>query len=370
MERSDMKINIKALSKDELYAFIEKLGLKQYRAGQIIIWIYSQYAASFDEMTNLSKDLRERLKETAVVNNLTLLKTLESKDGTQKFLFELEDGELIESVLIPDNERLTLCISSQVGCSMLCGFCLTGSAGFKRNLKSYEIVDQVISVMRIIRDKNITKPEKSGHHITNIVLMGMGEPLNNFNEVVSALWKITELMKFSKRRITLSTSGIVPKIRSLAETGLGVNLAISLNATTDETRSRIMPVNKKYPLKELIKACRQFPLPPRNRITFEYVLIAGINDSEADALRLVNLLQDIRSKVNLIPYNPPLTVINNQASKSRAQALQFSRPAEADILSFQKILLDRGLMAVIRKSRGTDISAACGQLKADYTAGR
>lgn len=365
MKHNDMKINIKALSKDELYAFIERLSLKPYRAEQIINWIYSKYAESFDEMTNLSKDLRERLKETAVVNNLTLLKTLESKDGTQKFLFELEDGELIESVLIPDEDRLTLCISSQVGCSMLCGFCLTGSAGFKRNLKSYEIVDQVISVMRIIRDKNITKPEKSGHHITNIVLMGMGEPLNNFNDVVSALWNITELMKFSKRRITLSTSGIIPKIRSLAETGLGVNLAISLNATTDETRSMIMPVNNKYPLKELIKACRQFPLAPRSRITFEYVLISDINNSEDDAFRLVNILKGIRSKVNLIPFNPH-TGINNHAAKSGVHSSYFSRPSETNILAFQKILLDRGLTAVIRKSRGTDISAACGQLKADY----
>lgn len=365
-----MKINIKELSKEELAAFIERLGLKPYRTEQIINWIYRRYAASFDEMTNLSKDTREKLKETAVISNLTLLKTLKSKDGTQKFLFELEDGELIESVLIPDNERLTLCISSQAGCAMSCGFCLTGSAGFRRNLKSYEILDQVISVMRIIRDTTLSKPEKSGHHITNIVLMGMGEPLNNFNEVVSALWKITDLMKFSKRRITLSTSGIVPKIRSLAETGLGVNLAISLNATTNETRSMIMPVNKKYPLKDLIKACRQFPLPPRNRITFEYVLFAGINDSEDDALRLVNILKGIKSKVNLIPYNPPHTVTNNHAPKSSKRFSHFSRPSEADILAFQKILLDRGLMAVIRKSRGTDISAACGQLKADYTAGK
>ena len=368
MKHSDMKINIKGLSKEELSAFIERLGLKPYRTEQITNWIYRKYAVSFDEMTNLSKDTRERLKEASVISNMTLLKTLESKDGTQKFLFELEDGELIESVLIPDNERLTLCISSQAGCAMSCGFCLTGSSGFRRNLKSYEIIDQVISVMRIIRDTTIAKTEKSGHHITNIVLMGMGEPLNNFDEVVSALWTITDLMKFSKRRITLSTSGIIPRIRSLAETGLGVNLAISLNATTDETRSKIMPVNNKYPLKELLKACRQFPLPPRSRITFEYVLIAGFNDSEDDAFRLVNLLKGIKSKVNLIPYNPPHTVINNHDSKSSARSLHFSKPAEADILAFQKILLNRGLMAVIRKSRGTDISAACGQLKADYTA--
>lgn len=370
MKHNDMKINIKELSKEELSAFIERLGLKPYRTEQIINWVYRKFAVSFDEMTNLSKETREKLKDTAVISNLVLLKTLKSKDCTQKFLFELEDGELIESVLIPDNERLTLCISSQAGCAMSCGFCLTGSAGFRRNLKSYEILDQIISVMRIIRDRGITKPEKSGHHITNIVLMGMGEPLNNFDEVVSALWKVTELMKFSKRRTTLSTSGIIPKILSLAATGPGVNLAISLNATTDETRSMIMPVNKKYPLKELIKACRQFPLPPRSRITFEYVLIAEINDSEDDAFRLVNLLKGIRSKVNLIPYNPPHTAINNHASKGSARSLHFSRPAETDILAFQKILLDRGLMAVIRKSRGRDISAACGQLKADYTASK
>ena len=398
MKHNDMKINIKDLSKEELAAFIEGLGLKPYRTEQIIHWIYRKYAASFDEMTNLSKDTREKLKEAAVIGSLTLIKTLESKDGTQKFLFELEDGELIESVLIPDNERLTLCISSQAGCAMSCGFCVTGSAGFRRNLKSYEILDQAISVMRIIRDRKTTMLEESGHYITNIVLMGMGEPLNNFNEVISALWKITGLMKFSKRRITLSTSGIIPKIRALAETGLGVNLAISLNASTDEVRSIIMPVNKKYPLKELLKACRQFPLPPRGRITFEYVLLAGVNDSKDDALRLVNLLKGIRSKVNLIPYNPPHTVTDNHASKRIAKTshllpltshlsphtsyllpitynlkssllfLHFSKPPETDILAFQKILSDRGLTAIIRKSKGTDISAACGQLKADYTA--
>jgi 23S rRNA (adenine2503-C2)-methyltransferase len=370
MKHNDTKINIKSLSKDDLYAFIGRLGLKPYRADQIINWIYGKYATSFDEMTNLSKDTREMLKETAVISNLTLIKTLQSEDGTRKFLFELEDGELIESVLIPDDDRLTLCISSQVGCSMSCGFCLTGSMGFKRNLKSYEIIDQVISAMRMMRDAGIARPEKSGHHITNIVLMGMGEPLNNFNEVVSALRKITELMKFSKRRITLSTSGIVPKIQSLAETGIGVNLAISLNATADETRNMIMPVNKRYPLKELIKACRSFPLPQRGRITFEYVMIAGINDSKEDALRLVSLLKGVRSKINLIPFNPPADIAYNQAIKSVAWFSQFRRPSDNDILAFQKILHDRGMTAVIRKSRGADISAACGQLRADYTARR
>jgi 23S rRNA (adenine2503-C2)-methyltransferase len=379
-----MKTNLKQLSESELKGFIKQLGQPSYRANQIINWIYKKMATSFDDMTNLSKELRENLKDIAVVGNLNLVQRQVSKDGTEKFLFELEDGETIESVLIPNNsppvnsslaraytgelkERFTLCISSQAGCALGCRFCMTGRLGLKRNLRAYEIVDQVLAVSRLIEQKPITPPllrgdtggkkrqtrEKSG--ITNIVFMGMGEPFNNFDQVVLALWNITGLMGFSKRRVTVSTAGIIPGIKKLPEKGPDVNLAISLNATTDETRNMIMPINKKYPLKQLIKACKEFPLPPNRRITFEYVLLDEINDSTEDAHRLVKLLKGIRSKVNLIPYNPPPNT-----------PINYNKPADDKILEFQGILYKAGLTVIIRKSKGADISAACGQLRAAY----
>jgi len=236
------------------------------------------------------------------------LKRQISKDRTEKFLFGLEDGETIESVLIPDTDRLTLCISSQVGCAMGCKFCLTGKIGLKRNLKAYEIVDQVISVVRVLSLESGLRPmgvvSPGQRKITNIVLMGMGEPLANFSEVVESLWRMTEFMGFSKRRITLSTAGVVPKILKLSGIAPKVNLAVSLNATTDEVRNKLMPLNKKYPIKNLLDACKKFPLEPGRKITFEYVIFDGVNDSPDDARRLVRLLKGIRCKVNLIPFNP------------------------------------------------------------------
>jgi len=345
-----MKTNIKALPVEEVTAFIENLGQKPYRAKQIITWIYNKLATSFREMTDLPKSLREMLNKTAFISNLKLQKRQISEDGTQKFLFELEDGETIESVLIPDKNRLTLCISSQVGCAMGCKFCMTGKLGLMRNLKAYEIVDQIIAVQRLINNS----PK-----ITNIVFMGMGEPLHNFDEVIEALWRITNLIGFSKRKITVSTVGIIPRIFELAEKGPQINLAVSLNATTDKVRNKIIPINKKNPLKELLNACRKFPLSPRRRITFEYILLEGINDSKEDALRLVKLLKRIKSKVNLIPYNPLY-----QALPVTHTALNepFRKPSEDKIRAFQKVLLNAGLTAMLRKSKGRDISAACGQL--------
>jgi 23S rRNA (adenine2503-C2)-methyltransferase len=360
-----MKINLKALSEKEMPEFVQNLGQSPYRAKQIINWIYKKYAASSEEMTDLPKSLREKLLKTAFISNLKLLKKEVSKDGTQKFLFELEDKETIESVLIPDKNRLTLCISSQVGCAMRCKFCMTGKIGLKRNLKAYEIVDQIISAQRMLKETKIT----------NIVFMGMGEPLNNFTEVIEAILRIINLLGLSRRKITVSTAGIVRKIFELAGAGLQVNLAISLNATTDHVRDNIMPVNKKNPIKQLLQACREFPLAlTRNakrsrRITFEYVFLEGINDSKEDALRLVKLLKGIKSKVNLIPYN----LI--QESTSSASFKRFDRteelkplrtPSEDKILFFQKILRNAGITAMIRKSKGSDISAACGQLRASY----
>ncbi|MBI5664033.1 MAG: 23S rRNA (adenine(2503)-C(2))-methyltransferase RlmN [Nitrospirae bacterium] len=368
-----MKTNLKQLSKQDLFLFMERAGQKQFRTNQIISWIYKKLAVSFDEMTDLSMAFREELYNIAVISNLTLLRRQVSKDGTQKFLFELEDGQTIESVLIPNSKgegRFTQCISSQAGCAVGCKFCMTGRLGLKRNLRAYEIVDQVIFVRRFISrqrtngtssaiDTFIKESPGTSHSedktdITNIVFMGMGEPLNNLHEVGRALSILTDLMGFSRRGITVSTSGIVPGIRKLAEIKPLVNLAVSLNATTDDTRNRIMPINKKYPLKELIRACRDFPLPPRRRITFEYVLLDGINDSPDDARRLVKLLAGIKSKLNLIPYN---SLDNTEDLKP---------PLESNVFAFQKILQKAGMTAMIRKSMGADISAACGQLKAAY----
>jgi 23S rRNA (adenine2503-C2)-methyltransferase len=335
------RINLKSLSKKEIVTFIEGQSLPLYRADQLIHWIYQKYASEINEITEFSKELRNALNEIAFISNLELVKKLKSSDGTEKFLFSLEDRQTIESVLIPDKNRLTLCISSQVGCAMGCRFCLTGKTGFVRNLKSYEIVDQILAVNRIIRPGNVT----------NIVLMGMGEPLENFDEVVDALWRIVQFVGISKRRITLSTAGIVPKMLLLPEKAPAVNLTISLNATTDEERNEIMPVNRKYPIRSIISACKKYPLQPGRRITFEYVLIEGKNDSVEDALRLVKLLKGIHCKINLIPINPH-------------PAIDFERPSEEKVLAFQKILLQNDVRALIRESKGQDILAACGQLRA------
>jgi len=338
------------MTEEELTVFIESLGQKPYRVKQVINWIYKRSAVSFDEMTDISKDLRAEMSRRAFISNLKVIGVLRSIDGTKKFLFGLHDGETIEAVLIPDGNRNTLCISSQVGCRMACRFCITGRLGLRRNLKAFEIVDQVITVRRLCREERIT----------NIVLMGMGEPLDNPDEVIEAIDKIIRYMGFSKRRITISTSGVIPHIKRIFEKGLDVNLAVSLNATTNKTRSILMPINRRYPLDELLKVCRSLPLPSRRRITFEYVLIGGINDSEEDADRLARLLHGIRAKVNLIPYNP----INNKYLTTR-----FNRPNNESILDFQRILINRGITTIIRKSKGQDIEAGCGQLRASYLRG-
>ena len=337
------KIDLKSLSKDDVESFIKDAGLPSFRSRQILHWIYERYAQSLEEMTELSKKLREELAERAYISNLTLLNRLTSHDGTEKFLFGLEDGETIESVLIPDEERLTLCISSQVGCAMGCVFCLTGKSGLKRNLGPHEIIDQVISVNRMILPRRIT----------NIVLMGMGEPLANFDNVVEALRRMTGVMVISPRRITLSTAGIVPRIAELGQLGLKVNLAISLNATTDSVRDVIMPINKTYPIKAVLDTCRKLPLQQTRKITFEYVMLKDINDSTADAKRLVRLLHGLQSKINLIPFNP-------------YSDYEYERPDDIAVLLFQEILAKAEVTVIIRKSKGRDILAACGQLKARY----
>jgi 23S rRNA (adenine2503-C2)-methyltransferase len=365
-----MKINFKHLSSNEIRDILAGLKAPSYAHRQIIDWIYRKSARSFDEMTDISKQLRTQLKSIAFISNLTLMKKRVSRDGTRKFLFGLEDGESIESVLMPHStgqDRCTLCISSQAGCALGCKFCATGSLGFKRNLLAHEIIDQVISVKRSIagdRNPDRRNDVKRGRSqksplITNIVFMGMGEPLNNLNEVVEALRRLTGYMNFSKRKITVSTAGVVPGMKALAETGLDISLAVSLNAPTDTVRSRIMPINRKYPLKTLMQACRDFPLPPRRRITFEYVLLDGVNDSEEDARRLVALLKGIRSKINLIAYNSSFRA-------SGEPSPPFNTPDDERVLSFQQVLKRAHMTAIIRRSMGSDIAAACGQLKAAY----
>lgn len=335
-------VDIKNLTFEELSAFIAHLGKERFRATQIMKWVFSKRAKSFDEMTNLAKDFRDALKEEAFVSSLQPIKVELSKDGTKKYLFQLSDGNSVESVLIPDEDRLTLCISSQVGCPLDCGFCLTGSGGFVRNLETSEIINQICAVQDEL-------PEDT--KITNIVLMGMGEPLLNYDNVLKALKIMTygDGLNFSMRKITVSTSGVITEMMRLGM-AMPVNLAVSLNATTDEVRSRLMPVNRKYPLSRLLSACREYPLAPRRRITFEYILIKGVNDSLDDARRLTGLLRGIPCKINLIPYN-------------EHDGSDLQRPTDTAMRAFQEILQDAGYTALQRTSKGVDISAACGQLR-------
>ncbi|GAB4389782.1 MAG: 23S rRNA (adenine(2503)-C(2))-methyltransferase RlmN [Thermodesulfovibrionales bacterium] len=333
------KVNLKELSRAEMERFASEMGLPAYRARQILHWIYGRRASSVDDITELSKPLRAALGQRAFIANLALADRLRDPDGTEKFLFELEDGNTIESVLIPDEDRLTLCVSTQAGCAMGCRFCLTGKGGLRRNLRAHEIADQAIAASRL-------SPER----ITNIVFMGMGEPLRNLEEVSEALWRLTGLMRYSPRRITVSTSGLPREMLELPRTAPPVNLAVSLNATTDAERDMIMPVNRRHPISELLEACRRYPLQRRRRITFEYVLLDGVNDSVADARRLAGLLRGIPSKVNLIPLN-------------EFEGCGFKRPPDDRVLSFQEALVGAGLTALIRKSKGRGILAACGQLQ-------
>jgi 23S rRNA (adenine2503-C2)-methyltransferase len=337
------KINLKALTRDEAEGFMTGLGLPSYRTSQLLHWIYEKRAGSIEEITEFSKKLRAELNEQAYVSNLGLLDRQISSDGTEKFLFRLEDGLSVESVLIPAEDRITLCISSQVGCAIGCRFCLTGREGLKRNLASHEIVDQLILAGRLV------SPQRIG----NIVFMGMGEPLHNLKEVIEALWRMTDMMNISPRRITLSTSGVADRMLEFARKAPPVNLAISLNASIDDVRDAIMPINRRYPLRLLLDTCRKYPLQARRRITFEYILIQDVNDSKADARRLANILRGIPAKINIIPLN-------------EFEGCELRRPSERTILDFQEVLHQAGLTAVLRKSRGHDILAACGQLRGGH----
>jgi 23S rRNA (adenine2503-C2)-methyltransferase len=296
-------------------------------------------------MTSLPRALRGLLTGRVHIGRPEAARVQRSQDGTRKYLFRLTDGEEIESVLIPDDGRLTACISTQVGCPLACRFCLTGLMGIRRNLVAGEIVGQILALQDGL---------EPGERISNIVLMGMGEPLLNFPQVERALQILSDEYgaNFSPRRITLSTAGHVPGIQKLAASDLGVNLAVSLSATTDTVRNEVMPINRRWPIAELLTACRAYPLPNRRRLTFEYVMLDGVNDSREDAKRLVGLLRGIRCKVNLIPFNTAPELPDRPSPRERVEA-------------FQRVLYDAGLTATIRESRGWDISAACGMLRVE-----
>ena len=337
------KVDLKNLSPSELEKFIASFGKERYRSIQILRWLYQKGVHSIDEMTNLSKRFRQELSQVSIISNLYPLQVEQAKDETKKFLFKLHDESRIESVLIPDKARLTLCLSTQVGCALGCRFCLTGKNGWKRDLMVSEILNQILSARETLTD------QKS---ITNVVLMGMGEPLANYENTVKAIELMghPDAFKLSSRRITLSTVGLLPELERLAQEKIQFRLAVSLNASDEDSRSHLMPINRRYPLRKVLEACRNFPLRPRARITFEYVLIEGVNDSPQDAKNLLRILRGIPSKVNLIPLN-------------EAPGIPFKKSPGEKIVQFQEILMQGGLTAIVRKSKGVEISAACGQLQ-------
>lgn len=339
------KMNLTGLLPEDISALLPK-GKEKFRGLQIFRWIHEKGALSFDEMTNLSKVFREEIKDRFTIGTMKLKETRRSIDGsTDKYLWEIEDGNHIESVIIRDDDRVTACISSQVGCKMGCLFCRTGEMRFTRNLTAGEIVDQLISMRRILLNCK--------EDITNIVFMGMGEPLDNLDAVIRALTIIIMEtgLSIGQQKITVSTCGIVSGIFRLASEYRRLGLAISLNAVTDELRNKLMPINRRFPLKELLEAAREFTRITRRRITFEYILMDGVNDSPEDARRLLAIARSIPSKINLIGYN-------------EYEGSPFKRPSDSKIEAFQKILFDGNVTALLRKSRGTDILAACGQLAA------
>jgi 23S rRNA (adenine2503-C2)-methyltransferase len=339
---SDTHVDLAELELAELEAALEATGGEPFHARQVYRWFYKRGIGEFERMTDLSRALRARLTSTYTLRAPAVVSDHTSVDGTRKFELELADRRRIEAVFIPDTPAMTFCISTQVGCAMGCGFCLTGKMGLIRNLTAGEIAGQVrvLAAATNLLDQTF-----------NIVLMGMGEPLHNYENTMKALRILHSEhgLAVSPHRITLSTVGIVPGLQRLMEEPLMPHLAISLHATTDEQRSAIVPPNRKYPLAEILDVCRQFPLKKRNRITFEYVLLAGVNDSPADARRLVRLLAGIKSKVNLIPLN-------------EAPGIPFRRPSDQHVDRFAQILAERHITVSVRKSRGRDIRAACGQL--------
>jgi 23S rRNA (adenine2503-C2)-methyltransferase len=336
------------MTRSDIEHALNEIGAPRFHASQIFSWIYRHGVTDFAAMTNLPASLRERLAREVIIETPAIERRETSSDGTTKYLLRLTDGKRIEAVYIPDTPAQTFCISTQVGCAMACAFCLTGKMGLARHLTADEIAGQV----RVLaHDTGLANKS------FNVVLMGMGEPLHNYDATMQALGILAdkEGLAMNPKRVTLSTVGIVPALERLASEPLMPNLAISLHATTDELRSRIVPVNRKYDLAELLDVCRRFPVAKRRRITFEYVLLAGVNDTPADARRLVRMLDGIKAKVNLLPFN-------------EAPGLPFTRPTDERVNEFARSLSERGLTVSVRRSRGRDIRAACGQLLVEGTA--
>lgn len=336
------RVDLAGMELSDLESFVESLGHKRFHAKQIYRWIWRRGVTDFAQMTDLGQELRAALVEKATISIPAIVKRDISSDGTQKFVLKMADGRLIESVFIPDTPAQTFCVSTQVGCAMGCAFCLTGKMGLVRNLSAAEITAQVrlLALSLDLLDKSF-----------NIVLMGMGEPLHNYDATMKALRMLNEKegLALHPKRVTLSTVGLVPMMDKLAREELMPNLAVSLHAATEETRAAIVPLNKKYSMQDVIDACKRFPLSKRRRIMFEYVMLAGVNDSPQDARKLVKVLSGVKAKVNLLPLNA-------------APGIPFERPSDDAINAFAKILADRGLNVSVRKSRGRDIRAACGQL--------
>jgi 23S rRNA (adenine2503-C2)-methyltransferase len=326
-------------------AFAVAQGWPRYRGEQAWRWVHDKGARTFDEMTDVGRANRAAFAEKATIGGLTIAEIQQSRDGTRKLRLVTRDGQSIESVLIPDGEKTTQCISSQVGCAVDCQFCATAKLGLLRNLDAGEIVDQVYLARRLLAE---AEPDR---RITNIVYMGMGEPLHNYDNVVRSLRILTDQkgIALSQRRITVSTSGMVPKLERLGAEDVRPNLAVSLNAPNDTVRDAIMPINRKWNIGKLLAALRAYPLEQRRRITFEYVLLAGVNDSLADAAQVADLLRGVPCKVNVIPYNPHPEAI-------------YSRPSPAAVAAFQNECKRLGLPTYLRTPRGDDIDAACGQL--------
>jgi 23S rRNA (adenine2503-C2)-methyltransferase len=339
---AERRVDLADLDRPALESALDALGHRRFHARQIFRWIYRHGVTDVEAMTDLSRGLRATLAQQFTLTTPALTHRETSTDGTEKFLLRLEDGRHIEAVFIPDTPSMTFCISTQVGCAMACAFCLTGKMGLVRHLTAGEIVGQVRVLADALGMRDTT---------FNIVLMGMGEPLHNYDETMRALRMLADEHGFamSPRRITLSTVGLLPALERLAKEPVMPNLAISLHAPTDLQRGELVPINRKYGIAEIIDACKRFPLGKRSRITFEYVLLAGVNDSPQDARRLAKLLAGVKSKVNLIPLNA-------------APGIPFERPSDAAIDRFAKIVADHGVRVSVRKSRGRDIRAACGQL--------
>ena len=328
----------------ELVGILEEdFGASAYRATQLFEWVYRKGVTDFGQMTNISQKLRDQFAEALYFPSAKIHERHISSDGSRKYLFEVEEGDLVESVMIKQVNRMTLCVSSQVGCAMGCTFCRTGTMGLKRSLSTSEILRQVNGV--------IEDAKEFGDSFQNIVFMGMGEPLHNYDGVTRAVSNLTNSFGYgmSPRKVTVSTVGLVPAIRKLAESDVSVSLAVSLNATTDEIRSQVMPVNRKYPISELLDAVRLFPDSPRKKVTIEYVMLGGVNDSDQDMKRLAKMMRGLPVKINLIPYNDNA-------------GLGYKTPEREWVFTWQRYLNSQGHQAFIRWSKGADIAAACGQL--------